>query len=292
MATKWQPAEPSRVAGRYGGAALLVTRVIVIEQTAFTVLDVGRIARLVAALKSALKSPVRGARRAGRRSRRVELQRWVQANPLVIKTSPGYRIYLHRLRGTAGHPVRGARAVDENAVLQSHAEAKEAQLQVNRLGLPEHATLEKNWDTLAALDGILQEVPRDGWILDAGAELYSTVLPSLFLYGYRNLHGINLEFSEPIRHGTIVYAHGDLEDAFSHARRPGGRETCRAARTTGQRRDVGSRSGKAVGSSRIRAPWLVLLCTLAALFVSVLLGPRARVRWRSSKWGASTGRPT
>ena len=36
---------------------------------------------------------------------------------------------------------------------------------------------------------------------------------------------------------------------------------------------MGSRSGRAVGSSRIRAPWLVLLCTLAALFVSVLRGP-------------------
>ena len=36
---------------------------------------------------------------------------------------------------------------------------------------------------------------------------------------------------------------------------------------------MGSRSGKALGSSRIRAPWLVLLCTLAALFVSVLLSP-------------------
>ena len=36
---------------------------------------------------------------------------------------------------------------------------------------------------------------------------------------------------------------------------------------------MASRSGKAVGSSRIPAPWLVLLCTLAALFVSVLLGP-------------------
>ena len=129
----------------------------------------------------------------------------------MIKTSPGYRIYLHRLRGTARSP-SAPRAPWHNAVLQSHAEAKEAQLQVNRLGLPEHATLEKNWDTLAALDAILQEVPRDGWILDAGAELHSTVLPSLFLYGYRNLHGINLEFSEPIRHGTIVYAHGDLED--------------------------------------------------------------------------------
>jgi hypothetical protein len=35
---------------------------------------------------------------------------------------------------------------------------------------------------------------------------------------------------------------------------------------------MASRLGKA-GSSRIPAPWLGLLCTLAALFVSVLLGP-------------------
>jgi glucose/arabinose dehydrogenase len=36
---------------------------------------------------------------------------------------------------------------------------------------------------------------------------------------------------------------------------------------------MASRLGKAVHSSRIPAPWLVLLCTLALLFVSVLLGP-------------------
>ena len=51
-------------------------------------------------------------------------------------------------------------------------------------------------------------------ILDAGAEIYSNVLPALFLYGYRDLHGINLGFSDPTRRGPIRYIPGD-PDAHS-----------------------------------------------------------------------------
>ena len=35
-------------------------------------------------------------------------------------------------------------------------------------------------------------------------------LPWLFLYGYRNLVGINLEFGRTIRRGPIRYEHGDI----------------------------------------------------------------------------------
>ena len=47
-------------------------------------------------------------------------------------------------------------------------------------------------------------------MLDAGAEFYSNVLPALFVYGYRHLHGMNLSLADPARRGPIRYVPGDL----------------------------------------------------------------------------------
>ena len=52
--------------------------------------------------------------------------------------------------------------------------------------------------------------------------MYSNVLPALFLYGYSDLHGINLSFTAPTRRGPIRYIPGDLTktpyyDAFFDA---------------------------------------------------------------------------
>jgi len=46
--------------------------------------------------------------------------------------------------------------------------------------------------------------------IDAGAELFSSLLPCLYLYGYTDLHGINLIFKRPERRGSIVYEYGDI----------------------------------------------------------------------------------
>ncbi len=47
-------------------------------------------------------------------------------------------------------------------------------------------------------------------VLDAGSELFSVILPWLYLYGYRDLIGIDLVHRRPIRRGPIRYEHGDL----------------------------------------------------------------------------------
>lgn len=52
----------------------------------------------------------------------------------------------------------------------------------------------KNWDGLAALACILQTTRTSATVLDAGAALGSMILPWLFLYGYRSLVGVNLQF--------------------------------------------------------------------------------------------------
>ncbi len=127
----------------------------------------------------------------------------------VLGTDLGYRLYL-RLRHRAGRPTRLPDAPWHNAVLKSRREWEEALSQVRSLGLPPHPDDPKNWDSLAALDSILRRTDSTARDLDAGAELYSVILPWLYPYGYRRLTGINLAFRRAIRRGFIHYEPGDL----------------------------------------------------------------------------------
>jgi SAM-dependent methyltransferase len=97
-----------------------------------------------------------------------------------------------------------------NGTLKRRAEWEAAFVHGKELHVPLHRGPEKNWDHLAAVSTILANTKRDARILDAGAEIYSNVLPALFLYGYRDLHGINLSFTAPSRRGPIRYIPGDL----------------------------------------------------------------------------------
>ena len=97
-----------------------------------------------------------------------------------------------------------------NGTLKSEAEWAAATEQGRRLHVPLHRGGEKNWDHLAAISVILANTDPSARILDAGAEIYSNVLPALFLYGYHDLHGINLSFTDPTRRGPIRYIPGDL----------------------------------------------------------------------------------
>lgn len=98
----------------------------------------------------------------------------------------------------------------ENKVLLTSDEWKQSVRSVQNLGLPPHGDDPKNWDSLAALNCILQRTNRNANILDAGAELYSMILNWLFLYGYRNLFGVNLVFEKPIKRGSIRYSYADI----------------------------------------------------------------------------------
>jgi SAM-dependent methyltransferase len=89
-------------------------------------------------------------------------------------------------------------------------EADQALAQARKLGVVSHGDLPKNWDALAALAVVLDRTDPSSAILDAGSEYYSPILPSLFLYGYNNLVGINLAFHRVVRRGPIQYEPGDL----------------------------------------------------------------------------------
>jgi SAM-dependent methyltransferase len=131
---------------------------------------------------------------------------------VALQSDTAYRLYL-RLKFGAG---RLSAMQDDrlpNGALKSSREWKEAFERAKRLHIPLHRGDEKNWDHLAAVFAILSHTPTSARILDAGAEFYSNVLPALFVYGYRNLYGINLSFTDPARRGSIRYLPGDITQA-------------------------------------------------------------------------------
>ncbi|HKD86119.1 MAG TPA: class I SAM-dependent methyltransferase [Terriglobales bacterium] len=128
---------------------------------------------------------------------------------ILLRPRPVYRFYLKRKFG-AGRLSQPPGPNIANGTLKTRAEWEAAHANAERLHVPSHRGPEKDWDHLAAVTTILTSTDRSGRILDAGAEIYSNVLPALFLYGYRELYGINLSFTDPTRRGPIRYIPGDL----------------------------------------------------------------------------------
>jgi SAM-dependent methyltransferase len=102
--------------------------------------------------------------------------------------------------------------VEPTAVLQDDADWRDAVDEARKRGLPLHRDLPKNWDTVGAASTVLSRVGPRGRVLDAGAARYSTLLIWLYLYGLRDLVGINLEFRRPVHHGhdgCVAFEPGD-----------------------------------------------------------------------------------
>ncbi len=95
-------------------------------------------------------------------------------------------------------------------VLKDEEEIESANKIIKELGLPLRSDPSKNWDSLIALNEILHNTNSDSFILDAGAEKYSSILPWLFLYGYKNLIGNNIVFKRSVKRGPIKYEFGDI----------------------------------------------------------------------------------
>ena len=121
-----------------------------------------------------------------------------------------WRMWVRRNFGGRRSPRRKPRWERACAVLEGQAEVDRAVREVEEIGLPAFGALGKFWDGLTALAAILEAAAEDDEVLDAGAELYSPVLPWLAWYGYRRLRGCNLVFGRPRLHGPIVYEHGDI----------------------------------------------------------------------------------
>ena len=131
------------------------------------------------------------------------------ARSVLQRTTLGYRFLLRRDYGVSGpHGYPNARW--SNAVLKTQDEVDAAIDQIRVLGLPIMDDPPKNWDSLAALDLILKTTNRDARVFDAGGELYSVILPWLFLYGYKSLIAGNLVFNSKMHKGPITYQYADI----------------------------------------------------------------------------------
>jgi SAM-dependent methyltransferase len=127
---------------------------------------------------------------------------------ILLSSDLGYSFFL-RSKGLMGEREKPV-APWSNEPLLCESDYKKAIDIANGLRLPLHNDLPKNWDSLAALDVILSNTNKDARILDAGAELYSTILQWLYLYGYRRLIGNNLVFKKPLQRGSIRFETGDI----------------------------------------------------------------------------------
>lgn len=128
---------------------------------------------------------------------------------VFLRSNAGYRLFLKK-KYHVNKPDGMPKIQWESKVLEKREEWVQVSEQVEKLKLPLFSDKQKNWDSLAALSTILKRTDIDSNILDAGSELYSMVLPWLFLYGYKNLTGINIVFSYPVKRGMIRYRHGDI----------------------------------------------------------------------------------
>jgi SAM-dependent methyltransferase len=133
----------------------------------------------------------------------------VRIKEIILKTRIFYYLYLI-LKGTNKSLRYPTKPILTNAVLKTKQEYKNALNQVKSLGLILHTDLAKNWDSLSALSIILKLTNKNASILDGGGQLYSVILPWLFLYGFRDLTCINLAFKKKINRGQIIYEYGDI----------------------------------------------------------------------------------
>jgi SAM-dependent methyltransferase len=126
----------------------------------------------------------------------------------VVQPTCIFSLYM-RLKGTKPNPQR-PHLLPYAGVLRTQEEVDMATRGVEQCGLYPYRPFNKNWDSLAALSIVMQHADKKAKILDAGGEIYSTILPWLHSYGYENLVAVNLCFTKPARRGRIHYLPGDI----------------------------------------------------------------------------------
>jgi len=133
-----------------------------------------------------------------------------RAQDRILASERLYRLWLRNVEG-ATFPPCGIPSVETwCTTLKRESEWRAAITDARNLGLPLHNDPSKTWDTRIAVAALLTTTEPNEAILDAGATLDSRILTWLYLYGRRDLTGINLVFKRPIRRGPIRFEFGDL----------------------------------------------------------------------------------
>lgn len=147
-------------------------------------------------------------------------QRFTQSNSIrkyylrfkefLFQSNFFYKNYL-KLKGFNFSPKQPQNIPWMNTILKTMKDVKKSMEIIKNSKLKPHPNvIEKNWDSLIALNIILQNSDESSMILDAGGQKYSLVLHWLYQFGYNNLKVINLIFKERKKRGKIELIPGDL----------------------------------------------------------------------------------
>jgi hypothetical protein len=132
----------------------------------------------------------------------------LQILAVILRPPALFSLYM-RMLGTKSHPQQPP-FLPYAGVLKTQEEIDRAVNSVDQCGLFRYLPLCKNWDALAAMSIVLRHTDENARILDAGGELYSSILPWLHSYHYQNLISVNLCFKKPRYRGRILYQPGDI----------------------------------------------------------------------------------
>ena len=122
-----------------------------------------------------------------------------------------YKNYLRLLKGFKFPPPTPKKVLWMNTTLKTKEEVVLAIEIIKNLKLNLNSNiLEKNWDSLIALNIILQNTDINAVILDAGGQINSLILLWLYQFGYCNLKCLNLVFKKESKRGKIEFIPGDL----------------------------------------------------------------------------------
>jgi len=122
-----------------------------------------------------------------------------------------YKQYLRLLKGFKFPPPIPKNVIWMNTTLKTKEEVELAIEIIKNLKLNLNSNiLEKNWDSLIALNIILQNMDTNAVILDAGGQINSLILFWLYQFGYCNLKCLNLVFEKESKRGKIEFIPGDL----------------------------------------------------------------------------------
>ena len=129
----------------------------------------------------------------------------------LLKHHIVYKNYLRILKSFKFPPSIPKKVLWMNTTLKTKEEVDIAIKTIKNLKLNLNLNvLEKNWDSLIALNIILQNTDKNAVILDAGGQITSLILHWLYQFGYGNLKCLNLIFEKEIKRGKIEFVPGDL----------------------------------------------------------------------------------
>ncbi len=122
-----------------------------------------------------------------------------------------YRNYLKIFEGLSFKPRIPQNIKWGNTTLKNKEELNLAIKEIKKSNLNLHPKVpEKNWDSLIALNIILQNTDQSAYILDAGGQKNSLILHWLYQFDYSNLKAINLVFENRKSKGKIEFIPGDI----------------------------------------------------------------------------------